>query len=96
MKHEAQTGKIAPIDHDSIRQIAKRFILTEYLPDEQPDHLTDATALISSGIIDSIGLVRLITHLEEVFQIEIETVDVTIDNFDNLASIVSTIQRKRS
>lgn len=94
MKHEGQRKGTPPVDPAIIRETAKNFILAEFLPDEDPDRLTDTTTLISSGIIDSIGLVRLITHLEDSFGIEIPTIDVTLDNFDNLASITCIVSRK--
>ena len=43
----------------------KSFILKEFLPDEDPDELTESTELISTGILDSIAILKLVTHLLE-------------------------------
>ncbi len=44
--------------------------------------------LISSGLVDSGNLVRLVTHLERVAGIRIPDRDIDADHFDSLAMIV--------
>ena len=56
---------------DTIRQ----FILTRYLPGETADNLRDDTPLRSSGILDSLATLSLISFLEEQFKIEIPDED---------------------
>jgi len=53
--------------------------------DEQP--------LVSSGMIDSLSVLTLISALEERLQIHIPTADVQPDDFDTIALIVDTISR---
>ena len=94
MKAEEQ-GKNEPrLDKSSVSDAVKIFILNEFLPDEEGEFLTHTTPLISSGIIDSIGLVRLITYLEDSFGISISTVEVSLANFDDLKGILGIVERK--
>jgi aryl carrier-like protein len=48
----------------NIDQTVKDFILAEFLPGEDPSQLTDATPLVTSGILDSIATMKLATFLE--------------------------------
>ena len=50
----------------------KSFILEKFLPGEDPHLLTPTTELISSGILDSLATLELVTFLEERFGIELE------------------------
>jgi acyl carrier protein len=47
------------------------------------------TALFSDGTIDSVGMVDLIVFLEAEADVIIAADDVTLDNFDSVARIVT-------
>ena len=49
--------------------------------------------LVSSGLIDSLSVLTLITALEERLQIRIPTARVQPDDFDSVLVIVETIAR---
>jgi acyl carrier protein len=53
----------------------------------------DDQPLVSSGMIDSLSVLTLISALEERLQIHIPTADVQPDDFDTVALIVDTITR---
>ena len=77
---------------DTIRQ----FILTRYLPGETADNLRDDTPLRSSGILDSLATLSLISFLEEQFKIELEAHETDIDNFDRIEDIAALVERKQA
>lgn len=79
-----------------IAEELKAFIINNYLQGESPANVRDDTALRSSGILDSIALLALITFIEERFQIEVEAHETDIDNFDNFGDIVAFVARKRA
>ena len=83
-------------DHESIRETVRGFILGEFLMGEDPSSLADATSLITGGILDSIATVRLVTYLEESYGISLEQRDITVDRFNTVADIVSTVQTRIS
>ncbi len=58
---------------DAIKGPIKDFILSEFLPGEDPDELTDGTPLISGGILDSIATLKLVMFLEEKFGITLRS-----------------------
>jgi acyl carrier protein len=72
------------------------FVLTKYLPGESPDNLRDDIPLRTSGILDSLATLGLISFIEEEFDIEVEAHETDIDNFDRLGDIVAFVERKRA
>jgi acyl carrier protein len=82
-----------------LTQIADRirdFILTKYLPGESPANLRDDTPLRSSGVLDSLATIGLISFLEQEYQIEVEAHETDIDNFDRIEDIAAFVERKRA
>ena len=49
--------------------------------------------LIEEEILDSMGLLLLITELEKEFQIEFSLDDLQADDFENLDNIVALVKR---
>jgi acyl carrier protein len=72
------------------------FILTRFLPGESPANLRDDTPLRTSGILDSLATLSLITFIEEQYGIEVEAHETDVDNFDRIRDMVAFIERKRS
>jgi len=57
--------------------------------------LDDGTALFSDGTIDSVGMVELIAFLEVEAGIEVAQADVTLENFDTVASILAFVRERQ-
>jgi acyl carrier protein len=73
----------------------KTFILSEFLPGEAPDALTASTPLMSSGILDSLATLKLITFLEEQFGVSIAAHEADEENFETIDDINKLVQSKR-
>lgn len=78
----------------STKETVKAFILKEFLPGEDPEALKDDTPLMTGGIIDSIGSLRLTAFLEEHFSVEIEAHEISQDNFDTIAALCELVDSK--
>jgi len=74
----------------------KSYILKEFLPGENPDELTDATPLITGGILDSLATLKLVAFIEERYKIELQAYEVDIEHLDRIADIVALIRSKSS
>jgi acyl carrier protein len=81
-------------EQSGIRDEVKKFIIDEFLPGEDPDELTPDTPLVSSGILDSIATLKLVTFLEETYDISVEPHEVDAENLDTLDLITSLITSK--
>ena len=77
---------------DTIRD----FILARYLPGESAANLPDDLPLRSSGVLDSLATLALISFLEERFGIEVEAHETDVDNFDRIRDIAAFVERKQA
>ncbi len=48
----------------------------------------DEQSFLETGVLDSLGFVRLVVYLEDTFGIEIDRKDLSPANFDSLGKIV--------
>ena len=81
-----------------MRQIAtdvKSFVLDNFLPGEDPENLTSDTPLITGGILDSIGTLKLVVFLENHFEVTLEAHEAGADHLDTIDSIESLITAKK-
>lgn len=69
------------------------FTLAEFAS-ERPSLAPDEN-LLAQGIIDSMGILKLVTFLEERFDIEADDDDLVPENFSTLKAIQSFVERKR-
>jgi acyl carrier protein len=77
-----------------INEFIMNFIMTELLAGQSSGPLTDADPLIDSGIIDSFGIMALMSFLEEKFSIQISGDELRPENFDSVKTISSLVAKK--
>jgi acyl carrier protein len=83
-------------DMDKVKEEIRQYILSQFLPGEKYANLEDSTPLRTSGILDSMATLRLVSFIEERYGIEVEAHEASVENFDSLDSIASFIEGKRS
>jgi len=74
---------------DTVRE----FIVENFLFGDG-QQLQDDTSFMESGIIDSTGILELITFLEEKYEIKIEDNELIPENLDNLQNVARFVDRK--
>jgi acyl carrier protein len=74
----------------------ERFIVEELLRDGGRKSISMDEPLISTGLIDSLAMLRLISFLEEEFSLTIGDGEVTPDNFETLQQLLQFIERKQA
>ena len=79
---------------DNVKEEIRQFILSEFLPGEIASNLRDDTPLRSSGILDSVAMLHLVSFIEEHYGIEVKAHEVGDKNFARIDSIASFIQSK--
>jgi acyl carrier protein len=79
-----------------IKTKVKTFILNEYLSGEDPAALTDATPLMTTGILDSIAVLKVVTFLENQFHITIEPHEAVVENLNTLSDMARLVTSKVS
>jgi acyl carrier protein len=81
---------------ESTKQSIKEFILTNFLPGEDPAALTDDYPLISGGVLDSIATLKLIMFLEEEFGIAVQAHEADKEHLDSLDLIAGLVEAKKA
>ena len=79
-----------------VKETLRQFILSTHLPGESPDNLKDDTPLQTSGILDSLATLGLITFVEQQFHIELDFYDTSVERFDRIEDIAAVVVRKQA
>lgn len=69
--------------------------LIAYLKEQTGTDVIIDTPLVEEGIIDSMGIMDLLTFIESSFNVTPEEDDLTIENFESVAAIKWFIENKR-
>ncbi len=77
---------------DAMQQI-RHFIVTNfYIPD--PAALTDDALLLERGVIDSTGILEVISFLEDTFQLKVTDAEMVPENLGSIVRIGDYVKRK--
>ena len=63
--------------------------------DKNMDQLTAKDNLLLSGLIDSLGVMQLVAHLQEDNGVKIEPREITLKNFKTVNAILSFLETKK-
>ncbi len=77
-------------------QTIKNFIIDNFIIDDNPDQLENDQSFLESGIIDSTGILELVSFIEEHYNIKIEDEELIPDNLDSVNNVVIFINKKLS
>ncbi len=73
----------------------KEFIQSELIRDRSHADLKITNNLIETGIIDSLGIQKLLAYLETTFSIQIADDELIPDNFQTIEAISAFVRDKR-
>ena len=76
------------LEHD-----VRTFVVENFLLGDGND-LSSSQSLLDAGVIDSTGVLELVSFLERTYQIRIDDEDLVPENLDSIASIAQFVQRK--
>ncbi len=69
------------------------FIEREFLPATESLE-NEEEELLSSGIINSLGLMKLISFIENQYEIQIPFEDITLENFNSIKLITTYVSKR--
>lgn len=79
-----------------IKQSIREFIETSFLFREGRDALGDDQSLLAEGLIDSTGILELVSYLESDFGIVVEDQEIVPENLDSISQIAAYVDRKQA
>jgi len=77
----------------NIADMVREFIIEEILFGES-EKLADDMSFYETGIIDSTGILEIISFIEKTFNIDVEDDELIPENFDNVQCIARFLERK--
>jgi|SRR6185312_284847 len=78
---------------EKVKTGIRKFIL-QHFPLSQKREFTDDASLLESGIVDSIGILEIVSYLEQEFAIQVSDDDLLPENFGSIAGIAAFAERK--
>jgi acyl carrier protein len=78
---------------DLLRNL-RNHVITEAFHGEPPDDFNDDYDLIECGIMDSLLMMNLITHLTSLYSVEFGVNDLVPTNFHSITALAQFIESK--
>jgi acyl carrier protein len=80
---------------NDLKQSIRTFIETSFLFREGREGLTDGESLLGAGLIDSTGILELVTYLESEFGIVVQDEEIIPENLDSVDQITAYVFSKQ-
>jgi len=78
----------------NILESLEKILLTEIAVDHGKKSLDPDEDLLEQGIIDSLGIMKLVLFLEESYGIQVNDQDIIPENFQCLSSMVKYVEQQ--
>jgi acyl carrier protein len=78
----------------TVKDQIREFILNDLASAKGVSSFSDSESLMESGVIDSLGIFRLVAFLEETFRVRIGDEEITHDNLKSVDSIEQMVVSK--
>lgn len=72
------------------------FVVDEFLPGTEPSDLPADYDLVATGVVDSLGLLKVIAWLEDRFELAIDDLELDPDSFRTVAAIDAFVARAKN
>jgi acyl carrier protein len=72
----------------------KEFIITEVNPELGLQSLADDEPLIESGIVDSLGVLKIMSFLDEAFGVDLSSEEIKLENFRDVRTICDLVAKQ--
>lgn len=78
-----------------MKEKIRQFIVSQFLFGDS-DGFDDDASLLEMGVVDSTGVLELVSHLEQTYGIKVADEELVPENLDSINSIERYLQRKQS
>ncbi len=80
---------------NGIKEKVRAFIISHFLLGNDSIGLNDDSSFIDEGIVDSTGVMELVSFVEETFDFRLEDEELIPDNLDSISNLVFFITGKQ-
>jgi acyl carrier protein len=78
----------------SLKNEIRKFVIDTFLFGSD-EGMADETSFLANGIIDSTGVLELVSHLEKTYHIKVKDNELIPENLDSINSISAFLARKQ-
>jgi acyl carrier protein len=79
---------------DRLEQELRRFVVENYLFGEGDGQLSNDDSFLDKGIIDSTGVLELVSHLEKTYAIKVQDEELIPENLDSVNRLTRFLRTK--
>jgi acyl carrier protein len=79
------------IEMSTCSEQIKAFIMSEVNPELGLTALSDDEPLIESGIVDSLGVLKIMAFLDETFGVDLSSAEINLEHFKDVRTICSLV-----
>ena len=83
-------------DDADLKSQIKKFIAENMLFSGDGFNHADDASLLDAGIIDSIGVMELVTFVGQTFRVTVPPEDISPENFDSVQRLADYVRRKQA
>ena len=80
---------------DNQKEIVKDYVSRELAAEGRETDLKEEENLLANGIVDSLGVLKLVSFIENEFNVQVPDEDVTVNNFRSLKSIGEYLEKRK-
>ncbi len=77
-----------------VKEQIKQYIAENFLFSSNGFDMDDDESFLEAGVVDSLGVVELVTFVEETYNFEVPDDDIVPDNFDSVDNLAAYISRR--
>jgi len=77
-----------------IEQEVRQFVIDNFLLGMSDDHLCDDDSFLEKGLVDSMGILSLVTFVEEKYAVPVADKELVTDNWDSVRRISEFVRSK--
>jgi len=81
------------LDRSELKNKIKSFV-SDYFIKDSGIEIAEDSSFLDKGIIDSTGVMELVSFLEETFGITMDDEEIIPDNFDSIEKLVTFVENK--
>ena len=82
---------VGTVEHEVLEYLSRELLRASDVPAPGVDE-----DLFATGLVDSLNIMRLVTHVRDAFQISIDPPDLMPGNFHTVRAIGAFVQRKQA
>ncbi|MBR3770982.1 MAG: acyl carrier protein [Clostridium sp.] len=75
------------MNKENIEQVIKEYLLENFLFGYEENEISEKSSLLDMGILDSTGIMEIVSFLEQKFGIKVKDEDIIPSNLESLDAI---------